>query len=91
MVEPFEKLGTLYIAHETMMFEKWMIDQAVSAALTQLKKYKGFDGFLKPSRVRSGDFSLTLARFRVEPFIVTFIGIPGRSKSPIIQELYIKS
>jgi hypothetical protein len=91
MAEQPPPRGTLYIAKEVLQFDKWMQDQVISAAMQQMNKYKYFDGFLKPSTVRHGDFSLLLADARLIPIIATFIGIPGRSRSPIIQELYVKT
>lgn len=83
-------IGTLFVAHECLQHDKWMLDQAISAALLQLNKYKGLDGFLLPSRVRKGDYSLLMAHYSPTPIVVTFLGIPGRAKAPIIQELYVK-
>ncbi len=84
-------LGTLYIAKEVFQFEKWLSDQAIAAANIQMKKYKVLDGFLKPSPVRQGDFSLVMAIHKVDPVVAAFIGIPGRAKAPIIQELFVAS
>lgn len=89
MAEIPPRPGVLYIAHEVLQYEKWITDQAISAAMILMKKYKYLDGFLKPSPVRQGDFSLILADFKLEPVIASFIGIPGRSKSPIIEELFV--
>lgn len=90
MADGVLKMGTLYISHEVLQHEKWMADKAISASITQLSKYMGLDGLLKPSLVRKGDYSLTILDLRVTPTIVTFIGIPSRTRAPIIQELYVK-
>ena len=74
-----------------MQLDKWLSDQAISASMILIKKYKYLDGFLKPSPIRRGDFSLVLADFKLDPVVAGFIGIPGRSKAPIIQELFIAS
>lgn len=81
--------GTLYIAKEVLQFDKWIYDQAIAAAMIQINKYKPFDGFLKPAPVRQGDFSLIIADAKLTPLIATFIGIPGRTKAPIVQEMYV--
>lgn len=91
MADGVLKMGTLYISHEVMQHEKWMYDKAITASMAQLSKYMGLDGLLKPSLVRKGDYSLTILDLRVTPTIVTFIGVPGRTRSPIIQELYVKA
>ena len=91
MAEIPPKVGTLYIAHEVLQYEKWIADQAIHAAKLLMNKYKWLDGFLKPSPVRQGDFSLILADFKLQPVIASFIGIPGRGKSPIIEELFVAS
>jgi len=91
MDEQILTLGTLYIAKEVLQFEPWLQEQAISAAMTQLKKYMGLDGFLRPSKVRKGDFSLVIADFKVTPIVVNFIGVPGRNRTSIMQELYVKS
>ena len=83
--------GTLYIAKEVFHFDKWLFDQALAAANIQMKKYKTLDGFLKPSPVRLGDFSLIMAVHKIDPIVASFIGIPGRQKAPIIQELFVAS
>lgn len=89
MADEIFKMGTLFIAKEVLQYEKWMVDLAISAAMSQLAKYKGQDGFLQPSIVRKGDFSLILGPARISPTVVTFIGVPGRARSPIIQELFV--
>lgn len=89
MVEVPKKLGTLFVSQEVLQLDKWIIDQAISAAMTQLRKYERLHGFLKPSPVRKGDFSLVLGDYKVSPIVATFIGIPGRAKAPIIQELFV--
>lgn len=91
MAEEILKLGTLYIAHEVLQHEKWIVDQAINASKSQLNKYKGLSGFLKPSPIRTGDFSLVLADYKLDPIVATFIGIPGRQRAAIVQELYVKS
>ena len=84
-------LGTLFISNEVLMLDKWLVDQAISAASMVIKKYKYLDGFLKPSPVRKGDFSLVLAEAKLSPTVAAFIGIPGRAKAPIVQELFVAS
>lgn len=84
-------LGTLYISNEVLMHDKWIVDQAISAAMSVVKKYKYLDAMLKPSKVRKGDFSLILADLKMSPTVAAFIGIPGRAKAPIIQELFVSS
>jgi len=81
--------GTLYIAKEVLQYDKWITDQAISAATILINKYENLDGFLKPSPVRQGDFSLILATHKITPIVAAFIGIPGRAKAPIIEELFI--
>ena len=83
--------GTLFISKSVMQFDKWLTDQAIAAAEIQMKKYELLDGFLQPSPVRQGDFSLIQAVHKVDPVIASFIGIPGRQKAPIIQELFVAS
>lgn len=85
------KVGTLFISHEVLQHEKWLIDAAITAAQVQMRKYKGLHGFLKPSPIRKGDFSLILASYKMSPAVATWIGIPGRTKPPIIQELFVAS
>lgn len=85
------KVGTLFISQEVLQHEKWLIDVAIQAAQVQMRKYKGLHGFLKPSPVRVGDFSLILATYKISPAVATWIGIPGRAKAPIIQELFVAS
>lgn len=87
-IEP-TRMGTLWISKEVLQKEKWLIDQAISASMIQMKKYKGLHGFLKPSVIRLGDFSLVLCDYKLTPAVATFIGIPGRSRAPIVQELFI--
>lgn len=89
MAQELIRMGTLFIAKEVLQEEKWLIDQAISAAMAQMTKYKPLHGFLKPSGIRKGDFSLILADYKLTPAIATFIGIPGRTRSPIIEELYV--
>lgn len=84
-----EPVGILYVSVQVLQLEKWLVDQVISAAMIQMKKYKRLDGFLTPSPVRLGDFSLILAEHRLDPIIATFIGIPGRSKAAIIEELFV--
>ncbi len=91
MADEILKVGTLFISQNVLHLEKWMQDQVISAAITQLTKYKGLDGYLKTSPVRLGDFSLLLTTQKIRPTIATFIGIPGRLRSPIIEELFIAS
>ena len=85
------KVGTLFISQEVLQHEKWLVDAAIAAAQVQMRKYKGLDGFLKPSHARVGDFSLILAAHEIAPKVATWIGIPGRTKPPIIQELFVAS
>lgn len=85
------KIGTLFIAKEVLGYEKWMVDAVISASMAQLNKYKPLHGFLKPSTVRLGDFSLVLCDYKLSPTVATFIGIPGRARAPIIQELFVQS
>ena len=89
MEEEVVTIGTLYIAKEVLQHEKWMQDQAISAANSQLTKYFGLDGFLKPSKVRLGDYSLVMADYNVKPVVVNFIGVPGRARASIVQELFV--
>lgn len=84
-------IGTLFISQEVLQQEKWLVDAAIQAAQLQMRKYKGLHGFLKPSPVRSGDFSLILGTYKTQPAVATWIGIPGRAKAPIIQELFVAS
>lgn len=91
MAEKPPPRGTLYISREVLQYDKWMQNQTITAAMQQMNKYKYLDGFLKPSVVRHGDFSLVLADTKLIPIIATFIGIPGIARSPIIQEIYVKS
>lgn len=91
MAEQPPPLGTLFIAKEVLQYDKWMVDVALKAADMQMRKYKYLHGFLKPSTVRQGDFSLILADFKLQPVVATFIGIPGRSRAPIVQELFVGS
>ena len=91
MTEIPPPLGTLFIAKEVLQYEKWIQDQAILAAMQLIKKYKYLDGLLKPSLVRQGDFSLILADLKVSPVVACFIGIPGRAKAPIIEELFVAS
>ena len=84
-------LGILYISQEVLQFDKWIQEQAISASMQQMKKYKYLDGLLRPSPVRLGDFSLLQANLKVSPVIASFIGIPGRLKAPIIEELFVAS
>ena len=88
MSDEIVSVGRLFIAHEVLQNEKWIVDQVVSAAKSQLNKYKPLDGFLTPSSVRTGDFSLVLSNYKPSPIIVEFIGIPGRGRAAIIQELF---
>lgn len=88
--QPF-KIGTLYISHEVLQHEKWLTDQVISAAMSQLSKYKGQDGFLKPSTVRKGDYSLLLSEGRLSPTVAIWIGIPGKARAAIVQELFVVS
>jgi len=85
------KVGTLFVSNEVLQQEDWLVKQAISAAIPLLNKYKGLDGLLKPSRIRKGDFSLVIAELKAEPIIVNFIGIPGKAKAPIVQELFVKT
>lgn len=89
MTQAPEPVGTLFVSVRVLQLEKWLVDQAISAAMMQLKKYKRLDGFLTPSPVRLGDFSLILAEHKITPIIASFIGIPGRSKAAIIEELFV--
>lgn len=89
MASEFDKLGTLYISQQVLQHEHWLIDQAISAAMIQMKKFRGHDGFLTPSKVRLGDYSLLMSRERINPVVATWIGIPGKAKAPIIQELFV--
>jgi len=91
MAEKPPPRGTLFIAKEVLQYDKWITDQAISAAMIVINKYEVLDGFLKPSPVRQGDFSLVLATHKIQPIVAAFIGIPGRSKAPIIQELFVAS
>lgn len=91
MPEQTTPLGTLFIASEVLQHEAWQRNQAISAAITQISKYRPLDGLLIPSSVRSGDYALLLANLKADPKIVSFIGIPGRSRAPIVQELYVAS
>ena len=88
MTEPVLTVGTLYISREVLQYEKWMVDQVISGAMSMLSKYMGLDGFLKPSVGRKGDFSLTICDLKVSPVVVVFIGVPGRSRASIVQELF---
>lgn len=90
MEEEILTLGTLYISHEVLQMDKWIRDQAISAAMIQMRKYLGLEGLLKPSKIRTGDFSLVMADLKVSPILVSFIGIPGRNRASIVQELYVK-
>lgn len=83
------KVGTLYISREVLQHDKWMVDAAITSAMSQLNKYMGLDGYLKSSPVRRGDFSLTIADHKVSPVVVTFIGIPGKARAPIVQEMFV--
>lgn len=89
MADEMFKMGTLFISKEVLQLENWLQVQVITAAMSQLSKYKGQDGYLRPSPIRTGDFSLLLSRERITPVIATFIGIPGRQKNPIIQELFV--
>lgn len=89
MADEIFKMGTLFISSDILHLDKWLQDQAISAAMSLLTKYKGQDGYLKSSSVRRGDFSLLLSRIRITPTMAAFIGIPGRAKSPIIEELFL--
>lgn len=91
MDEQVLTIGTLYIAKEVLQNEKWMLDQVITASMLQMRKYLGLDGFLRPSKVRTGDFSLVIADYKVSPIVVNFIGIPGRSRTAIVQELFVKT
>jgi len=91
MADEIFRMGTLWIAKEVLQQEKWMVDAVISASMSQMSKYKPLHGFLKPAQPRSGDFSLMLCDYKLTPAIATFIGIPGRSRSPIIEELYVGS
>lgn len=84
-----EPVGILFVSIQVLQLEKWLVDQVISASMMQMKKYKRLDGFLTPSPVRVGDFSLILAEHRLDPIIATFIGIPGMLKPPIIEELFV--
>jgi len=89
MPEDVFKIGTLFISHEVLQQDKWLVEAAIGAAQIQMRKYKGLHGFLKPSPVRLGDFSLILATYKISPAVATWIGIPGKGKAPIIQELFV--
>jgi len=89
MADEIFKMGTLYISSDILHLDKWLQDQVIMAAMSLLTKYKGQDGYLKPSPVRLGDFSLLLSRQRITPAMAAFIGIPGRAKSPIVEELFL--
>lgn len=91
MADEIFKMGTLYIGSDILHLDKWLQDQAISAATILLTKYKGQDGYLKSSTVRRGDFSLLLSRQKVTPTMAAFIGIPGIAKSPIVEELFLAS
>lgn len=81
--------GTLWISQAVLHRPKQESDAAISAAKQMMAKYKGLHGFLKTSPVRSGDFSLVLADYRITPAVAVFIGVPGRGKPPIIEELFV--
>lgn len=89
MVEKPPPMGTLYIAREVLHFDKWMVDQAISASMILLKKYQPFDAFLRAAPVRKGDFSLIIADVKLTPFVAIFIGIPGIAKAPIVEEMFV--
>ena len=91
MTEAPIKQGTLFVSLEVLQFEKWLTDQAISAAMSVIKKYKYLDGYLTPSRVRRGDFSLILDKHKTDPVVAAFIGIPGIGKAPIVEELFVSS
>lgn len=81
--------GELFISKSVLLHEKWLTDQAIAAAEQMMKTYPELDGILRPSPVRLGDFSLVLVIHKLEPIIAAFIGIPGRLKPPIIEELFV--
>lgn len=81
--------GTLYIARECLLLDDWMISQAITSAVSQMSKLKYLDAFMKPSIVRKGDFSLIQAEHKITPLVASFIGVPGKGKPSIIQELYV--
>lgn len=89
MANQFDKIGVLFVSQQVLQHEKWMIDQAIAAAMVQMKQHRGLNGFLTPSTVRLGDYALLMTRERISPAVATWIGIPGKLKSPIIQELFV--
>lgn len=91
MADVVFKMGTLWISKEVLQVEKWMSDAAISAAMRQLSKYKPLHGFLSTAPPRSGDFSLILCDYKLSPAVATFIGIPGRARAPIVEELFVAS
>ena len=91
MTEIPARKGTLYISYEVLHYEKWIADQAIKAAYTLMNKYEFLDGLLSPSPVRQGDFALILADLKLSPVVACFIGIPGRAKAPIIEELFVSA
>ena len=81
--------GTLYIASEVLQQEKWIIDQVLAAAKLELRKHIPLDGYLRPTGVRSGDFALVISSTRIGASVVDFIGIPGRQRPAIVQQMYV--
>jgi hypothetical protein len=89
MDEKIEKHGRLFISHEVLQQEKWMVDQVISAAMLELRKYTGYTGYLKSATKRTGDFSLVISNDKLEPALVDFIGIPSKGRAAIVQELFV--
>lgn len=89
MSEAPKYVGTLYISQQVLQHEKWLADQAIASATLLMRKYMGLDAILTPSPVRRGDFSLIIADLKVDPIVACFIGIPGRAKPAIVEELFV--
>jgi len=89
MVDERLQFGTLWIAKEVLQLPKWQQDKAISTSLIHLTKYKGLDGFLKPSPTRQGDFALIISNPKMPPVVAIFIGLPGQARAAIVEELFV--
>ena len=85
------KKGTLWISSEVLHQEKWILDQVLSTTRSLMTKYQNLDAFLSSSPVRQGDFSLIFAVSKIDPILAIFIGIPGRQRAAIVEELFVAS